>query len=185
MKKYIYITILLGILVSCKQEQTAVDYTLISGRITNPSVKMMSISSDQDLSYKKEITLLEDGTFRDTLRVNAGFYSISQERIETPLYLSSGSTITLNYDTKDYDNTLVVNGKKSEATTYVITKQKIIEKHRLSMEFKDTLAFFKEETAYKKMSLAVKAAEENMLKCLSPKGMTNSEQHTCAEFVEV
>ena len=76
----------------------------------------MSLYGTTDRSFKKHtITINEDGSFIDTVKV-AGEYLLYQGKNGTPLYLESGDNIIINYDAKDFDNTLALSGKDARAS---------------------------------------------------------------------
>lgn len=109
--------------VSCKKEMV-VDYTIISGKVINKAGDF-TILSPNDRSFFKSLTLSEDGSFRDTLRVDEGFYMVHDGKNLVSLFIENGMDININADVNDFINTLIISGKGSEASNYYIEKDKI------------------------------------------------------------
>ena len=62
----------LAVIFACKQEPK--DYVTLNGKISNPDdSKTLIVYRGKD--YKKEINLKDDGTFKDTLKIEDGVYS--------------------------------------------------------------------------------------------------------------
>lgn len=105
-------------LFSCKKELK--DYVTISGKIENAESKVLLIAS-RDIN--KEITINEDGTFSDTLKVTQkGFYSLSEGENRTAIYLDNGYELELTTDSKDFLNKLVYKGIGAESNNYIVKK---------------------------------------------------------------
>ncbi|MDG2194828.1 MAG: TlpA disulfide reductase family protein [Polaribacter sp.] len=143
-------------IVSCKNE-TPIDYAIISGKITNATTSEATIYGVIDRDFRKKLTLEENGSFKDTLK--AGSYLFSQGRNKTPLYVSAGDNITINFDAKDFKNSLTLSGKGSQASVYLIAKGGT-EKELMGS---GTGVYVKEEAEYKSIFLAIKVAQEKLL----------------------
>jgi thiol-disulfide isomerase/thioredoxin len=119
MKKLLVLLLAVS-LFSCKKELK--DYVTISGKIENTESKILLISS-RDIN--KEITINEDGTFSDTLKVaQKGFYSFSEGENRTALFLDNGYELEITTDAKDFLNKLVYKGIGSETNNYIVKKIK-------------------------------------------------------------
>lgn len=156
--KKLWILLAATAIVSCKQE-APIDYALISGKITNADAKEMTLYSSTDRAFKHKITLAEDGSFTDTVRV-AGNFALYQARNATPLHLKAGNSITVNFDAKDYKNTLKVAGKGSEISSYLVAKNN----KGKELMGEGTEVYTKEEADYKKVFTEIKTVQENILK---------------------
>lgn len=89
MKKLFAFTVVL-VLFSCAKETP--EYTIISGKMINTEEGTFTITG---LSFSKEITVKEDGTFQDTLRLSyEGLYELGKQ----PLYLEKGKTLSFEAD---------------------------------------------------------------------------------------
>lgn len=118
MKKLVLLTATLAIF-SCKTEPK-VDYVLLSGKIENSKGDKINISGDD---FKQEITLNEDGSFADTLRVEApGYYSLIHGRERTSFYTTSGDELNVTLDAAKFDETLKYEGKGAEKNNYLAAK---------------------------------------------------------------
>jgi len=73
MKKLLMLCMAISI-VACKKEEPK-DYATLSGKIENPH-ESKTLKVFQGRNYEKVITLEEDGTFSDTLKVVEGDYTI-------------------------------------------------------------------------------------------------------------
>lgn len=125
---------------SCKTE-APIDYAVISGTITNAtSTDLMLMSTDR--SFRKEFKLGEDGTFTDTLRVDANQFTIYEGRNATPVYANVGDNVVFSYDATDYENTLSYSGTGFETSVY------LSEKNKITSGFNFQEAFMQEEADF-------------------------------------
>ena len=105
--------------IACQQE-SKIDYALLSGKIENSKATTAMLSS---IDFKKEIKINADGTFSDTLRIpEKGFYALSIGREYTPVYLAMGHNINLNVDASKFDETITYTGEGSVENNYLATK---------------------------------------------------------------
>jgi len=145
-------------IVSCKNE-APIDYAIITGNIANADTKEMALYGTTDRSFKKHtITINEDGSFIDTVKV-AGQFLLYQAKNGTPLHLEAGDNVIINYDSKDFNKTLAFSGKGFEVSTYLVAKSKK-EKELLG---EGTAVYKQEEAAYKKTFQDIKAAQQELL----------------------
>ncbi|WP_299669757.1 TlpA disulfide reductase family protein [uncultured Polaribacter sp.] len=145
-------------MVSCKPE-TVIDYAIISGKIENVDAKKATIYSQFDPSQKSEITLAEDGTFKDTLKMASDFYFLREGKNMITFYAPNGSNIHIEYDAKKKDSTLVLTGNTSSINNYIVQKENISKE--LLKDMKEI--YIKEETDFKAHLLKVKTTKENLL----------------------
>ena len=89
MKKIVIVLVLI-LIVSCKEEIKK-DYVTLSGKIENVVDKELKIANR---AVNKTITVNDDGTFSDTLKVEKGFYSIINGMNRAVIFLDN------NYDLK-------------------------------------------------------------------------------------
>lgn len=160
MKKIGYIIALITI-ISCKNE-VPVDYAIISGKITNKSAEDLKImSSDRD--FNKVLTINEDGSFLDTLRVEQNRFILFQGRNGVGLFIEKGSNINVNFDTKNLDSTLVISGVGSEISNYLLLKNKKV----AEIVGNGPEIYKKEEADYKATRLEAKNAAIEFLNSTS------------------
>ncbi|MDV7187240.1 TlpA disulfide reductase family protein [Lutibacter sp. TH_r2] len=120
--KRIMFFIALMLVVSCKKE-TAVEYAIISGKIINKSAEDLTVISS-DRYFKQVIKVNEDGSFLDTLKVEPNKYILYQGRNGVELFIENGSSIKVDFDAENMDSTLVITGKGSEISNYLLLKNK-------------------------------------------------------------
>ena len=160
MKNFI-LAIFIIALVSCKESKT-IDYALFSGKIENQNSKTITIlnSSKEKL---KEIEVSEDGTFSDTILNVNGYYSFSDGKESTALYLKNGFNLNLKMDAKEFDESIVYIGEGNEVNNFLAQKYLIIERLGSPMD----LYAFNENEFLSKMDSS-KMEIENNLKGLDP-----------------
>ena len=143
--------------ISCKDE-TTIDYAVISGKILNSDVTELNLSST-DRKTRKQLKIDKDGNFRDTLRLSPGIYSFYDSKNYDLIYIDIGTNLQINYDAKDFANTLTFTGKGHEVCNY------LREKNKLSSELTgDRKEFFKlEEVAFKSKCNDIKQAKTNLV----------------------
>lgn len=119
MKKIAIILSLVSLLSCNKKEEMTVDYALFSGKIINKqSDKVIVYGQD----FKKVLTVKEDGTFSDTLRIpRNGKYNFAISPEQSSFHLEKGDQINLTIDTKKFDESIVYTGKSSDKNNYLAT----------------------------------------------------------------
>ncbi|MFQ3296847.1 MAG: thiol-disulfide isomerase/thioredoxin [Patiriisocius sp.] len=156
--KKIWILIAFISMISCKPEKKT-DYTIISGKIENASEKKITIYSQFDTSEKKEIVIAENGTFRDTLKMNCNFFLLREDRNMTEFYAPNGSDVHINYNSKKKDSTLILSGSLRTINNYIFNKNKA----NAAIAGDQKERFLKDETAFKTHALKIKTIEEDLL----------------------
>ena len=120
MKKLLTALITISMFVSCNQEPTK-DYAVVTGKILNMSDAKLKINSLRD-PFSKTITLSEDGSFIDTLKVSEDNYMIYDGKNVSYVYLEAGDNVNFTYDVNDYGNTVKFTGIGAEVNTYLVQK---------------------------------------------------------------
>lgn len=105
---------------SCKNEK-AVDYIILSGQIENPFSDTLKILDEQQ-KVVESISLNEDHTFRDTLKLKKGIYNLSDGNESTKIFLKPKFDLTLSLNTKEFDESIVYSGAGSSANNYLAKK---------------------------------------------------------------
>lgn len=118
MKKIIFLLSVIAV-ISCKEEQPVKDFVTFSGTITDKNSDSIFISNK---TYSKTIKVNEDGTFKDTLKVETGIFSFYDGGESTSLFLQNGYDLTMNLDTKMFDETIMYSGIGSESNNYLAQK---------------------------------------------------------------
>lgn len=127
MKKILITFITLFLLLACNKEQAPKDYATISGKITNPNSEEIKILNNRN-ELVKTISLNEDNTFKDTLKVTKGIYTLSDGAEFAALYLDNNYDINITLDAKEFDETLTFSGLGSEGSSYLVKKVLLQEK---------------------------------------------------------
>lgn len=144
-------------LVACKKE-TPIDYALLSGKISNKAKGEVTLNSMSDRSFKETIDVAEDGSFADTLRVKEGNYVLYDGTNPTFVYIENGNNLVVNYDANDFKNSLVITGKGSETSNYLLKKREVESSTLKGADF-----YKLDETAYKAKLEELKVALEKTL----------------------
>lgn len=122
MKKLLICLAALAI-VACKQEPK--DYVTFSGKITDKNSDSVVV---RNRTYSKTIKVNEDGTFKDTLKVETGMYAFYDGAEQTSVFLKNGYDININLDTKMFDESIKYSGVGAETNNYLAEKSLLQEK---------------------------------------------------------
>lgn len=122
----ISILLLLILTFSCKQEPK--DYATLSGKITNPD-DSKTLTIFQGKNYNKEIKLNDDGSFKDTLKVEEGVYTFKHGEEYGKVYLKNDNETVFTLDNNEFDETLEFTGDDSDRSNFYIQNSLLTEKH--------------------------------------------------------
>ena len=114
------------VLFSCNNEPK--DYVSLQGKITNATTDAFTIMGQ---SFKKQIVINKDGTFKDTLKVTDGFHGFSDGKNQSFIYLKNGYDLVLNFDIKDFPNSITFEGEGSSTNKYLTTKMLFFKNEKL------------------------------------------------------
>ena len=71
--KKVFLSFLVLAVISCSKKEIKVDYTVVSGKIENLNGDVFSIRNSKGII--KDIDVLKDGTFSDTIKnIEPGYY---------------------------------------------------------------------------------------------------------------
>lgn len=115
MKKILLLCFLISLL-GCKKEEPK-DYAILSGKIENPH-ESKTLKIFRGDVYEKEISLADDGTFKDTLNVIEGEYTMQHGEQYGVIFLKNDneSTLTANYD--DFLKSMIFGGDASDTNNF-------------------------------------------------------------------
>ncbi len=119
MKKILIFAAVLSIFACKEEEKVPKDYVTFSGKITNMNSDSLLLRA-QD--YSKTISVNADGTFSDTLKVEAGIYNLFDGAESTSIYLKNGFEIDMTIDTKMFDETIKYTGTGAEHSNFLAEK---------------------------------------------------------------
>ena len=128
MKKIALVTLAV-LMFACAEEPK--DYVTFSGIITNTNSNSIQI---RKRGYTKKIQVNEDGTFSDTLKVDAGLYSMYNGSERTTIFLKNGYEINMTIDTEQFDETVSYTGPGSENSNF-LAKKSLLEEKLLEGDF--------------------------------------------------
>lgn len=121
MKNILFTISLFLVLISCKNEAKN-EFVILKGSITNPKAKTLRVSSLTS-SFKAQIAVNEDGTFIDTLKTDANNIMIYDGRNIMYLFVEHGNELAVNYNAKDFKNTITFSGTGKEINNYLLVKK--------------------------------------------------------------
>ena len=103
-------------LFACKKEEPK-DYATVSGKIENPH-ESKTLKIFQGRNYEKVIKLADDGTFKDTLKVVEGEYSIQHGNQYGVMFLKNDNESTLNTNYENFGQSMVFGGDESDTNNF-------------------------------------------------------------------
>lgn len=125
MKKLLILCIAITI-VACKGEPK--DYVTLSGKIANPDEsKTLRVFHGRD--YEKTITLNDDGTFKDTLKVVTGDYNFQHGKEIGPIYLKNDNDTSFETDYNSFVDSMVFKGDASDINNFSLKSFLLSKKH--------------------------------------------------------
>jgi thiol-disulfide isomerase/thioredoxin len=126
--KHLLALFLLFCIVSCKTEPK--DYVTLSGTITNAnSDSLLIIAQD----YSKTIKVADDGSFKDTLKLNTGIYSIFDGTESLPVFLENGFDISIKVNADDFYESINYSGSGAEHSNF-LAKSKLLHEKLLDID---------------------------------------------------
>ncbi|PCI11958.1 MAG: thioredoxin [Flavobacteriaceae bacterium] len=122
MKKLTLLLVVI-IIASCANEPK--DYVTLSGKITDKSSDSIVVRTR---TFSRTIAVNEDGTFSDTLKVEAGVYNFFDGNESTNIFLKNGFELNITVDTKEFDESIAFTGIGSESNSFLAKKALVSEK---------------------------------------------------------
>jgi len=147
-------------IISCKPKvEKPVDYAIVSGKIENTDAKKITLYSQFDRSKATEVNLAEDGSFKDTLKMPAQFYTLRENKNLIELYTPKGADLKIEYNAKKKDSTLQFLGSESIVNKYLLDKSKNLD----SINIAQNKLYLKNEEDFKAAILKTKTSKERVL----------------------
>ncbi len=120
MKKILFAVIALSIL-ACTKEDKTIDYAIFSGKIENLDGEKISVRNSEKVI--NDITILDDGTFSDTLKnIAPGYYTFKYANETSSFYLKPGYNLNLSLNSKEFDESIKYSGNGSNENNYLAQK---------------------------------------------------------------
>ena len=124
-KNYLFVLLAISIFLSCNQSQKT--EVIIQGNIVNPMgniVQLVGPGEMEDgtlsLNFQRETNIDENGNFIDTLNLkSSGYFFFIHGRERTQLFLEPGNKLTINLDSRKFDESITFSGDGSENNTYL------------------------------------------------------------------
>ncbi|WP_179316898.1 TlpA family protein disulfide reductase [Winogradskyella undariae] len=113
-------------LLACKGEPK--DYVTLSGKITNPDESKI-LKVFQGRNYEKTITMNDDGTFNDTLKVAAGDFYFQHGKEYGQIYLENDNTSSFETDYNSFVDSMVFSGDDSDLNNFKLQSLLISKNH--------------------------------------------------------
>ena len=114
MRRIVFFVAVLA-MASCKNEPK--EFVTFSGKISNQNSDSIQITDRS--SYSKTITVNEDGTFKDTLKVEKGRYFLFDGVEYAYLFLENGFDLYMTLDAKKFDQSIGFSGIGSEHSNFL------------------------------------------------------------------
>ena len=102
---------------ACKGEPK--DYVTLSGKISNPD-ESKTLKIFKGRQYEKIITLNDDGTFKDTLKVEAGDFNFQHGKEYGQIYLKNDNTSSFETDYNSFIDSIVYGGDASDLNNFTV-----------------------------------------------------------------
>ena len=163
------------------QNEVKPNYIVISGTITNKQPGDLTIQTF-DNKFKETLEVSEEGNFVDTLNVNSNSYVLYDGKNPVFMYLEPGDKVDIKYDVKDFENSIQITGKGSEATNYLFSKINI-EKTRFGSPQK---TFTLNELDFKAKLKSIMNAQDSLLntiKNISEKFISNEKKNLYYTYI--
>lgn len=143
MKKLVFLAIV-SLILSCAREEHK-KFAIISGMIHNTNSDKLTLYNEYDTEDRKIIPLSEEATFQDTIYLDWNHrYFIVEGKNRYRLFLSEGDDISIQYDSKKMDSTLVISGIGSQVSNYLLKKETLVEDKDFEALFKENEIDFKQ-----------------------------------------
>jgi len=155
MKKIFSILAVLSLL-ACSEKSNN-DYVTLKGTIANADNNTLSILGK---NFKKEITLNEDGTYKDTLKVTQGFHGFNDGKQQSFIYLKNGYDLELNFDASNFQESIDFIGEGSITNNYLGKKIQLIKDEQLD---KYELLFQMDQTDFDNKVAEIKQKTDDLI----------------------
>ncbi len=166
--KRILILIFTLVIVSCKPEVK--DYVTLSGKIDNKGPITSLNIFNEGRTFNKTLTINEDGTFSDTLKVDEGLHVFNAGNLYGTIYLKNNNVSSFSLDAEQpISKTLKFSGDDADKSNFFIENITLLEKHltqdlmfKSEDEFNQTFTNLKED--YKQLKASKNIADSTFFK---------------------
>ena len=124
-KNYLFALLTISMILSCNKSE--ITEVIIQGNIVNPmgnTIQLVGPGEMEDgtlsLNFQRETNIDENGNFIDTLNLkSSGYFFFIHGRERTQLFLEPGDNLTINLDSKQFDESITFAGEGSENNTFL------------------------------------------------------------------
>ncbi len=156
MKNLLYAVFIIT-LFSCNNNQNKADYVLVDGTVKNAEAKTLTFTG---YDFNKDVSIVENGTFKDTLRIEKdGYYSIKVGTESSIIYLENGGTLSVTIDASQFDESLQYEGTLAPENNYLASKYLYNE-----LNFDSKKVFSQNETDFLNTNATMQKAYDSILK---------------------
>ncbi len=157
MKKNCLILLVILAFASCKKEADPIEFTTISGTITNMNTNTISIENQR---YSKTLQLDASGKFKDTLQIEDGVFVLKNGADNIVLELKSGYDLDISYDANKLIETLNFSGLGAVNNNYFADRNRL----DASSDLRDLNAYYTlDKPAFDRKLANTKRTLENLL----------------------
>ena len=121
-------TLLLALAIISCADQTPKDYVTLKGKVDNAQSEKLTIMGR---NFRKDISVEDDGSFSDTLKVTDGFHGFNDGILQSFLYLKNGYDMELNFDVDDFPASVQFSGDGATTNNYLSEKLQFIQREQL------------------------------------------------------
>lgn len=125
MRKILALLSISLVTLSCKEEPK--NYATVSGKIANPVSDTVTFLKGRE--YEKTVEINEDGSFKDTLKVEEGVYFFKHGEEYGQIYLKNNNATKFSLDTNKFDETLKFEGDDADKSNFIVENSLLSEKH--------------------------------------------------------
>lgn len=119
-KSTLFLITIIALIYSCKKNELN-NSLIFSGKIENPNSDTLKIINKNE-DVIKSIILTKNNSFRDTLNLPEGFYSLKNGRERTQIYLKPKYDLSVTLNTKEFDKSIKYEGKGANENNYLVKK---------------------------------------------------------------
>ena len=157
MKKILIILSFFILLSSCKKESDSSNYVTLSGKLTNTNNNSLSILNQ---GFKKDISINEDGSFSDTLKVESGLHLLQIDNSRSLIHLENGYNLSVELDAKNIINSITFAGLGAGTNNFLAENNKLQESPKFS-DFNSL--FILEKPAFDAKVSELKNLQDNLI----------------------
>lgn len=107
------------LLIACEQQTPIKDYVTLSGTVENPTANRLLLKGP---GFLREIPLDANGVFKDTMKLEEGFYMLSHEDAKTFMFLKNSYDLDIRFNANEAVSSLSFAGLGAGTNNYMANK---------------------------------------------------------------